>query len=389
MWYDHPVRALSLIHGVALGIVGVGCNTNVGVEDPFDSVSSESSSGDPGTDSTGGEDDTTSTTESGTGVDSSSSSSESTEDEGSGSICGDGYITGMEECDCGGIQCQPDGLDQHTCLDVDVPNAPGLLTGGELSCDPGSCRFDVSGCTFCGDGMLNGNEECEADTPIEQTCKELGKGTAGTVMCGTSCTIDTSACTLCGYELDFSDCDDGWTTGRTDPMASIPSWACGDPSGDPPYGPPGAVTGVWATDLTESYSSNESSFLMSPAFDFGKCEGEQMTMTLTHWYNFESGGDGGIVQVSTNGADWTTLEPTGGSLYDDGPISATFPPVQGSAGFHAGAAGDDSASMLESEFDLSAYAGQQDIRIRFVFGSDNGTVAPGWYVDALSILGSG
>jgi len=327
-----------------------------------------------------------------TGADSdpdTSTSTESTEDEGSGSICGDGYITGMEDCDCGGIACTEEALGGHTCLDVEDPNAPGLLTGGMLDCNPSSCKFDISQCTYCGDGLLNGNEKCEADTPIDVTCEELGKGTAGAVTCGTACTIDTSACTLCGYDLDFSNCAGGWTTGRTTPMAAIPSWACGDPTGDPPYGPPGNITGVWATNLSAYYSANESSFLQSPAFDFTQCAGEQMTMTLRHWYNFESDADGGIVQVSANGTDWTTLPTTGGSLYGADPISATFPPVDGAMGFHAGAPDEESAAVVESEFDLSPYAGETGIYVRFVFGSDNATVAPGWYLDSLSILGSG
>jgi hypothetical protein len=260
-----------------------------------------------------------------------------------------------------------------------------------LDCNPASCRFDTSGCTYCGDGELNGNEECESGQPIEATCEELGAGTAGEPGCGSECTIDTSSCTDCGYGFDFEGCGGGWTTGRTTMSASVPSWACGEPTGDPPYGPPGMPTGVWATDLTDFYSANESSWLRSPALDLTACELEQLTMTLTHWHNFETGvtnADGGIVQVSTDGSTWITISPEGGSSYGNNPIVATYPPVDGSFGFD-GQVDDDSAAMLQSEFDMTAWAGEEEVYIRFVFGSDGSSVTAGWYIDGFELLGSG
>lgn len=382
----HVFRS-SLVLGVTVG--SFGCTDEVGTDNPFDPSTSGSTSGSPTSTSSvdTGSDTTTSTTSTTT-----TASSTTTDDSDSaGAICGDGYITGNEECDCGGIQCTADGLDNKDCTDVSDPNVPGVITGGVLDCNPASCRFDTSACTYCGDGAINGIEECESGSPIDTTCIELGRGTAGELSCGADCTIDTSACTDCGYQFDFAGCGGGWTTGRTTPSAALPSWECGDPVDEPPYGPPGTPTGVWATRIDGYYSANESSHLRSPPLDLSACAGETLTMTLSHWHNFESlatNADGGIVQASTDGSIWTTLSPTGGSQYGANPLVATYPPVDGSLGFD-GQVDDDSAAMLQSQFDLTPYAGMTDVHIRFVFGSDASSVTAGWYIDGFELLGGG
>jgi len=53
-----------------------------------------------------------------------------------GKFCGDGVVDGMEECDGA-------NLGGESCADFG-------LAGGQLSCD-GQCRFDKSGCGGCGD----------------------------------------------------------------------------------------------------------------------------------------------------------------------------------------------------------------------------------------------
>jgi len=364
----------------------VGCQTDAGIDPPFGSTTGSGSN--DGSEESGG-------AVPGTGSDTTGSSGPdvgdtSTTDDDGGALCGDGVVSGNEECDCAGRPCTAEGLGGMTCLDIDDPLA-GVLTGGELSCNPASCRFDTSTCTHCGDGQVNGNEACDGELTERVTCRETGRGTAGEVVCGADCQLDTSACTACGYTFDFSSCE-GWTVGRTDPLAANPSWACGDPTGDPPYGPPGAFAGAWATGLDGYYSANESSFLRSPPLDFGKCAGESLTMTVSHWFNFASlaeNADGGIVQVSTDGETWTTVVPTGGTEYGDAPIVAAFPPVDGALGFDGSLAADASPSVQATELDLSDLAGQSGVYVRFVFGSNASSVTAGWYIDAVDILGSG
>lgn len=374
----------------SLGLLLAGaCTTDAGFDPPFDSSTSDASPVTAGSGATTDPGDGSADDAPPTSGSDGTSASESGDD--AGALCGDGIISGNEECDCAGDPCTPAGLGEKTCLDIDDPLA-GVLTGGSLSCNAASCRYDTSTCTHCGDGRVNGNEACDGELVEPVTCRELGRGTAGVVTCGADCQLDASACTACGYTFDFATCDGGWTVGRTDPLAANPSWACGDPEGDPPYGPPGNATGVWATSVDGYYSANESSFLRSPALDFSQCAGEELTLTLSHWFNFESlvaNADGGIVQASIDGSEWTTLTPIGGTEYGTEPIIASFPPVDGSLGFDGTGSADDSASMLSSDLDLSAYAGEAEVHLRFVFGSNGTSVTAGWYIDSVEILGSG
>jgi hypothetical protein len=114
-----------------------------------------------------------------------------------GEMCGNGTIDGAEQCD--GIE-----LGGADCL------AQGLA-GGSLAC-AANCTFDVAGCVaaVCGDGMLQDGEVCDcamgACAPAQlgnQMCTALpGPGgtnyTGGTLGCTAACAFDESGCTACG-----------------------------------------------------------------------------------------------------------------------------------------------------------------------------------------------
>ena len=160
--------------------------------------------------------------------------------------CGDGVATGGEECDgtdLGGTVCAPDpacagpsppaacathaGFGAPVCassgcvLDLAGCARPGNgivdaredcdgadlggrscvnfgFNGGQLRCGPctlddPSCTFDTSLCTgFCGDGVLNGDEECDGLVQT-QTCTDLG-AVAGVVECDATCRATTDKC---------------------------------------------------------------------------------------------------------------------------------------------------------------------------------------------------
>jgi hypothetical protein len=117
-------------------------------------------------------------------------------------VCGDGILDVGEQCD-------GTNLNGHTC----VTRGFG---GGELGCSS-LCRFDTSGCTAppadCGNGKIDGYEQCDGANLNGHTCKTHGFG-GGELACTSACRFDTSACTPpppnCGNgEIDRGEQCDG------------------------------------------------------------------------------------------------------------------------------------------------------------------------------------
>ena len=206
-------RGLACLIGATV-LLGA-CTTDVsGGENNFTggstSSDTETTTPDPSTSSSGDATGSSSTGEATTDpAESSSTSTGEAESSSSGGFsggaqCGNGVIEGDEDCDCGDDgECTEEEFGGSACEDLKDPLVPGILTGGTLGCNPASCRYDTSQCVYCGDGELNGNETCELDLPIETDCQELGKGTAGKLACMETCQIDTAACTECGFTFRF------------------------------------------------------------------------------------------------------------------------------------------------------------------------------------------
>lgn len=109
--------------------------------------------------------------------------------------CGNGIIDDGEDCDgtnLGGANCVSLGFDS-----------------GTLACD-GSCLFDVSACEsieeFCGDGIINGAEECDGADLGGATCEAQGFD-GGSMACDANCILDSSGCTTNPSDtiIDFED----------------------------------------------------------------------------------------------------------------------------------------------------------------------------------------
>ncbi len=119
--------------------------------------------------------------------------------------CGDGMIDPGEDCDgvdLGGATCVTEGFDM-----------------GSLGCND-DCTFDVGACEtiqeFCGDGIVNLAEQCEAGMIGNATCLSAGF-VFGTLGCnGATCMFDTAGCQNAWIE-DFEDgvVPPGWSSGGT------------------------------------------------------------------------------------------------------------------------------------------------------------------------------
>lgn len=153
--------------------------------------------------------------------------------------------------------------------------------------------------------------------------------------------------------------DDGGYTG-------LYLWEWGTPSS---YGPGGAHWGdnCWAINLDGPYGGNANSPLTSRTYDL--VETTSASLNFYHWYETESGDDGGNVKISTDGgASWELITPVGG-----------YPTSSMNWNDEPGYTGTSEGWMLAT-FDLESYLGEQ-VQFKFTFGSDGSINGPGWYID--------
>ncbi len=160
---------------------------------PDDSASNDtedaSSTGTPDESSSGGSLSTTVDPDTTATVADESSSTDPSDTTAVPEQCGDGGIDGDEECD--GLE-----LIGRSCESEGFP-------GGVLSCTA-DCQLDTSAClpAVCGDGEIHGDEECDGEELVGESCEGLGFD-EGDLGCTDTCTFDTSACIdySCGNDL--------------------------------------------------------------------------------------------------------------------------------------------------------------------------------------------
>lgn len=97
------------------------------------------------------------------------------------SRCGDGRVTGAEEC-------EGDELSGQTCRTRGFYEEAGLRCTAE-------CRYDSSACVGrCGDGIVNGSEQCDGEELGGATCFDAGFYAAPGLACAADCKFDVAAC---------------------------------------------------------------------------------------------------------------------------------------------------------------------------------------------------
>ena len=102
--------------------------------------------------------------------------------------CGDGLVTGAEECDGNNLGLFAD------CTQL------GYYDNGPLACGL-DCRYDRFACTtgLCGDDVRNGPEVCDGSDIAVTDCLDLDFYESGPVTCNDACSYNTSQCAgYCG-----------------------------------------------------------------------------------------------------------------------------------------------------------------------------------------------
>lgn len=107
--------------------------------------------------------------------------------------CGDGVLNGPEPCDAGALDWPDDTADDRYLGDATCRSFGYQF--GALMCVDECTRIDLAGCSGrCGDGVVQGDEACDGATHalLESSCGTIGEH--GALGCDSYCQLDTAAC---------------------------------------------------------------------------------------------------------------------------------------------------------------------------------------------------
>jgi len=182
---------------------------------------------------------------------------------------------------------------------------------------------------------------------------------------------DTAYATVNIFEWveDFESSNGGFVS---DPVTGAWEW------GVPTSGPGAAHSGtqLWATVLAGPYV-NYANWKLTSQDDYVANENNPIIF-FYHWYDIETGWDGGNVKYSTDGTTWLLLHPVGG--YDG--VASTA-----NSGIPAESCFTGHPAVWEAEEIIIPVNSGQTFKLRFHFGTDGSVTYPGWYIDDLAGIG--
>jgi hypothetical protein len=156
-----------------------------------------------------------------------------------------------------------------------------------------------------------------------------------------------------------------------------------------------ATTGVpplWRTSTGQrdslpnaAYCTNAASTgateLVTPVINLSSSGGK---LTFRHFYNLESGYDGGVLEIKIGAGAFADILAAGGSFSSGGynrTLNSSANPLSTRQAWSG-----NSAGFVTTVVNLPAAANGQPIQLKWRCGSDSSVSAPGWYVDSLTFM---
>lgn len=162
----------------------------------------------------------------------------------------------------------------------------------------------------------------------------------------------------------------------------------------------------WSITTDRSHSPTKSFFapgpatksttnLVSPSISI-PAEATDMQLKFWHYYDLESGRDGGLIEFSIDGGAWFDIQDSGsGAAFASNGYNTTLkgtgPPNSRNEFAGLPAWSGNSNGFVETIINLTdtaKYAGHT-LRIRWRLGTDNKQLSAGWWVDTVALFGGG
>ena len=187
-----------------------------------------------------------------------------------------------------------------------------------------------------------------------------------------------SAITQFPYSESFENGSGGWLAGGENS-----DWELGIPQGEFIEN---ASDGqhAWITNLDGNYSNNQNSYLLSPLLDFTDLGSVSLNVDIFRYT--EPQWDGAQLQVSTDcGASWNTVGglETGVNWYNSNAAQLRFEDFD-----EVGWSGELDTSWVNASHSLDEFAGESNVKLRFLFRSDGSVSREGFGVDNFMITGT-
>jgi hypothetical protein len=171
-----------------------------------------------------------------------------------------------------------------------------------------------------------------------------------------------------GYSEDFEQGVSGWFPDYTNNSTFYTnSWTFGEPGGEFS----GAASGInaWYTNIIESPSPREKSWIKSPCFDF--CNTKRPMIEINVWRLFDETRDGAVLQYTTdNSQTWTNVGELNDGINWFNVYDIPVQPGDNSVGW----SDIKDNNWLEARHKLDNLRGKTNVQFRIAYGSDGSAI---------------